>query len=93
MYGSRTPTEEEKKVSAEYRAKRKTNFISLNLMAKMTGYSFNYLTQIECGCAPSSIGFVNAYDRVIDYIANGCKTNESKRKRKKLKKSIDIKTE
>jgi len=93
MFGSRTPTEEEKKTSAEYRAKRKAHFISLNLMSKLTGYSFNYLVQIECGVAPASIGFVKEYDRVIEYIENGCQTNPDKRKRKKLKKSIDIKTE
>ena len=85
MHGSRTPTAEEKKISAEYRKKRKENLISLKLMAKMTGYGYEYLSHIEAGYDPASLSFVEEYDRVIAYINAGCQKN--KRKRKNLKKS------
>ena len=85
MHGSRTPTAEEKKISAEYREKRKKNKIGLALMAKMTGYSLPYLSHVESGYDPSSLSFVEEYDRVIAYINAGCQKN--KRKRKNLKKS------
>jgi len=85
MHGSRKPTEEEKKISAEYRKKRKENLIGLKLMARMTGYGYDYLTHVEAGYDPASLSFVEEYDRVIEYINAGCQKN--KRKRKNLKKS------
>lgn len=85
MHGSRTPTEEEKRTSAQYRKKRKENKIGLPLMAKMTGYSCPYLSHIESGYDPATLSFVEEYDRVIQYINDGCQKN--KRKRKNLKKS------
>jgi len=85
MYGSRKPTQEEKETSKIYREKRKKAKVGLQLMARMTGYSYHYLSHIEGGKDPSSISFVEEYDRVLDYIAAGCQKN--KRKRKNLKKS------
>lgn len=82
MHGSRPATEEEKKISAEYRKKRKEKQIGLKLMSRMTGYSFQYLAHIEGGADPASISFVEEYDRVFNYIDAGCQKN--KRKRKKI---------
>lgn len=85
MHGSRKPTEEEKEVSRIYREKRKKAQVGLKLMARMTGYSYHYLSHIESEMDPSTISFTEEYDRVLDYIAAGCQKN--KRKRKFLKKS------
>lgn len=85
MHGSRKPTEEEKNTSRIYRDKRKKASVSLHLMARMTGYSYHYLSHVEGGTDPASISFVEEYDRVLSYIDAGCQKN--KRKRKNIKKS------
>lgn len=54
-------------------------------MARMTGYSYHYLSHVEGGTDPASISFVEEYDRVLSYIDAGCQKN--KRKRKNIKKS------
>lgn len=85
MHGSRKPTEEEKRTSSIYRDKRKKACVGLQLMARMTGYNVHYLSHVESGQDPSTISFVEEYDRVLDYISAGCQKN--KRKRKIIKKT------
>ena len=85
MHGSRKPTPEEKEVSKIYREKRKKACVGLRLMSRMTGYNHHYLSHVESGQDPSTISFVEEYDRVLSYIDAGCQKN--KRKRKFIKKS------
>lgn len=88
MHGSRKPTEKEIEAAKMYRSIRKANKIGLKLMAKMTGYDYHYLTHVESGYDPISISVMEEYERVINYINAGCQKN--KRKRRNLKKVLDI---